>query len=152
MTLRFRATSSAATCVTAFGQSESQGGGLDGTVTVSASTFVGFEGKDPFLGIGGGVESRVTATASFSAGVFYTLEETVEFETGPLEDTVVFTTIPLDRYTYEIVSHPDPERIGEKIVVNLPRSPITLQVEREFFNRSMALADRVDWLSAVFLK
>jgi len=124
-------------CVTAYGQSETQEGGIDGTITVSASTFVGFEGKDPFLGIGGGVEERVTTSASFSAGRYYTLEETVEFETGPLEDTVVFTTIPLDRYTYEILSHPDPERIGEKIVVNVPRSPITLQVEREFFNGSV---------------
>lgn len=121
-------------CVSAYGVSESQDLGIDGSVTVSAGVFVSLEAKDPFFDIGVGAEASVTATASFSAGRYYTLEETVEYTTGPLEDTVVFTTIPLDQYTYTVVSHPDPEMVGEEIVINLPRSPITLQVEREFYN------------------
>ncbi len=125
-------------CVTAFGQTEGQEGGIDGTVTVSASTFVAFEAKDPFFGIGAGASQRLTASASFSASQAYQLEETIEFTTGPMEDTVIFTTVPLDQYTYEIVSHPDPDLVGETVVINLPRSPITLQVEREFYNQSVA--------------
>ncbi len=125
-------------CVTAFGQAEGQTGGVDGTVTVSASTFVSFEAKDPFFGIGAGASSRLTASASFTAARAYDLEETIEYVTGPVEDTVIFTTIPLDQYTYEIVSHPDPDLVGDTVVINLPRSPITLQVEREFYNQSVA--------------
>lgn len=125
-------------CVTAFGQTEGQSGGIDGTITVSASTFVSVEAKDPFFGIGAGASSRLTASASFTAGLSYQLEETIEFTTGPLEDTVIFTTVPLDQYIYEIVSHPDPDLVGETMVINLPRSPITLQVEREFYNQSVA--------------
>jgi hypothetical protein len=79
----------------------------------------------------------VTVAASFSAGRSYTLEETIEYTTGPIEDTVVFTTVPLDQYIYTIVSHPDPARVGEVVVVNLPRSPVTLQVERGFYNQSV---------------
>jgi hypothetical protein len=125
-------------CVTAFGQSETQDIGIDGSITVSATTFVSAEAKDPIFGIGAEAEERLTATASFSAGLSYTLEETVEFTTGPLEDTVIFTTVPLDQYVYTVVSHPDPALVGEKVVINMPRSPVTLQVSREFYNANVA--------------
>jgi len=121
-------------CVTSYGQSESQDIGVDGTITVSASVFVGGEAKIPVFDVGVETEQRVTASASFSAGRSYSLEETVEFTTGPIEDTVVFTTIPVDQYTYTVLSHPDPTLVGSKVTINLPRSPITLQVTREFYN------------------
>lgn len=121
-------------CVTTYGTSESQDGGVDGTVTVTASTWVG--GSVKVFGIGADVKSKVTRSASFSAGRFYSLEETVEFTTGPIEDTVVFTTIPVDQYTYTVIAHPDPTVEGEQVVINMPRSPITLQVERSFYNEN----------------
>jgi hypothetical protein len=126
-----------AACSTAYGTSESVMGGVDGTVSVSAGVFVSFEAKDPLLGIGAAGRAGVTVTASFSASQSYTLTESVEYSTGPLEDTVVFTTLPLDQYTYEVVAHPDPEMVGQTITVNLPRTPVTLQVEREFYNNSV---------------
>ncbi len=119
-------------CVTSYGLSESTQIGADGTVTVRASTSVG--GEVEIFGIGASVRETVSQSASFSAGLAYTLEESVEYTTGPVEDTVVFTTVPLDLYTYSVVSHPDPDQIGKQIVIRLPRSPITLQVERQFYN------------------
>lgn len=124
-----------AECVTSFGQSETQDLGIDGTVTIRASTWVGGEAK--IFGVGTELQKTITRTASFSAGRTYSLEETVEYTTGPIEDTVVFTTLPVDQYTYTVVSHPDPDVVGEKIVVNMPRSPITLQVERSFYNANV---------------
>jgi len=121
-------------CVTSYGTSESSDAGADGTVTVSTSAWVGGEAK--IFGVGASVKAKVNRSASFSAGRFYSLEETVEFSTGPIEDTVVFTTLPVDQYTYTVVSHPDPTVEGEKLVINLPRSPITIQVERGFYNDS----------------
>jgi hypothetical protein len=59
------------------------------------------------------------------------------FTSAPTEDTVVFTSVPVDRYTYTVVSHPDPEMIGQRTIVDLPRSPITLQAERGFYNGSV---------------
>jgi hypothetical protein len=59
------------------------------------------------------------------------------YTTGPVEDTVIFTTIPLDQYTYEITSHPDPELVGSKVVISLPREPIEVQVERERYNENV---------------
>ena len=59
------------------------------------------------------------------------------YTTGPIEDTVIFTSIPYDVYTYTMISNPDAELIGEKVVVAIPRSPVTLQVERDFYNANV---------------
>ncbi len=135
-------------CRTAYGTSEAQQGGIDGTVSVRASTFVGAQVN--LFGFGADVRSTVTQTASFSASHAYELEQTVEYTTGPMEDTVIFTTLPIDQYTYTVTSHPDPAMIGEKLVVNMPRTPVTLQVEREFYNASTP-ADAFKVGSNVFL-
>ena len=90
------------------------------------------------LPIVGGVEAEfkksVTLSASLSAGIAYTVEKSRTFTTGSLEDDVVFTTIPYDRYTYTILSHPDPDLVGGAVVVSLPREPIILKVDRDFYN------------------
>ena len=125
-------------CATSYGLASATTGGIDGDVSVSASSFVSFEAKDPFFGLGVEGRAETTVSASFSAGSAYSLEEKVEYTTGSLEDTVIFSTIPLDQYSYKVVSHPDPELVGQTIVVNLPRKPITLQVERSFYNQSVA--------------
>lgn len=121
-------------CRTIYGASESQRAGVDGTVSVRASTFVGGEAK--IFGFGAKVKSTVTTTASFSAARAYELEQTIEYTTGPMEDTVIFTTLPIDQFTYTVLSHPDPDMIGEEVVINMPRTPVTLQAEREFYNTS----------------
>ena len=53
---------------------------------------------------------------------------------------MLFTTIPIDQYTYTIVSHPNPELVGGEVVVSLPREPITVLTRREFYNAAI-LAD-----------
>ncbi len=135
-------------CRTTYGTAESQQGGVDGTVSVRASAFVG--GDVSIFGFGARVQATVTETASFSAGRAYELEQTVEYTAGPMEDTVIFTTLPIDQYTYTVLSHPDPEMIGSEIVINMPRTPVTLQVEREFYNASTP-ADAFKVGSNVFL-
>lgn len=126
-----------AACTTAYGQTQATTGGGQASVTVTASTFVSFETKLPLTEFGVEGKETLTTSASFSAGKSYALEETVEYTTGPLEDTVIFTTLPVDQYQYTVVSHPDPTKVGQRVVVNLPRTPITLQVERGFYNRSV---------------
>jgi hypothetical protein len=121
-------------CRTTYGGAESQRAGVDGTVSVRASTWVG--GDVEIFGFGASARETVTATASFSAGRAYELEQTIEYTTGPMEDTVICTTLPIDQYTYTVLSHPDPEMIGKQVVINMPRTPVTLQVEREFYNAS----------------
>ena len=127
-------------CRTSYGTSTSSTSGLEGTVTVMAGVHVGVGAEFKVFGVGAEAEvvDTVRAEASLSAGRSYELEKRIVYTTGPLEDAVVFTTIPLDQYTYTVQSHPIPELIGSKVVVSLPRSPITLIAERSFYNRSVA--------------
>lgn len=132
-----------AACSTTFGQGESTTVDAELTVTVKAGVHVGVESeaKLPIVGgVSASLKQSVTATASISAGTAYTVEKSRTFTSGPFEDGVVFTTIPYDRYTYTILSHPDPELVGGTVVVSLPREPIILKVEREFYNASITEA------------
>jgi hypothetical protein len=54
-----------------------------------------------------------------------------------LKDGVVFTTIPYDRYTYMILSHPDPDLVGGTVIVSLPREPFILKVDCYFYNANI---------------
>jgi hypothetical protein len=128
-------------CVTRFGQGTSTTVDASLTVTVKASVTAGLEAglNVPILGeIGSArVTQTVTAAASAWAGTAYTVEKTVTYTSGSLEDAVVFTSIPYDVYRYDIVSHPDPEFVGKLIVVRIPREPVTMIAERGFFNDAL---------------
>jgi hypothetical protein len=101
---------------------------------------VGFEAEFSALGV---KVSSFEATATIrsyltlSASRAYTLTKGIAYTTGPIEDTVILTTIPFDQYTYTVTSHPDPDLIGEKLVVSLPREPIDIQVERRRYNENV---------------
>ncbi len=128
-------------CVTRFGQGTSSTVDASLTLTVKASVTAGFEAEVnvPFIPVSAGVEMRktVTATASAWAGAAYTVEKTITYTSGSLEDAVVFTSIPYDVYRYDIVSHPDPEFVGKQIVIRIPREPVTMIAERGFFNDAL---------------
>ena len=131
-------------CRTAYGTADSTTVALENTTTISAGVVVGFETEES---AGSGVLNTKVAGfeavgsvklhASFSLSAAYSLTERVVYTTGPVEDTVIFTSIPYDVYTYTVTSNPDPEKIGGKIIVAMPRSPVTLQVERDFYNANV---------------
>lgn len=122
-------------CGTSFGQGSSSGVEREQKVTISASVSIGMKA------IGGALtqseleaKGKFSLAASYAHGYSYELEKSVVYATGPLEDAVVFSAIPYDQFTYEIVQHSDPTLIGQEVTVNLPREPITLLVERSYFN------------------
>lgn len=124
-------------CRTSYGQAESATTSEENSQTITASVSVGFETEFSALGVKvGGFEAiaKFTAAASKVQGTAYTLTQTVEHTTGPIEDGVIFTTVPIDQYTYTIVSHPNPELVGGEVVVSLPREPITVLTSRTFYN------------------
>jgi len=63
------------------------------------------------------------------------IEESYTYSTGN-EDKVIFSCIPYDIYYYKVLQSPDSEKIGMVFSVNLPRKPITLPVERGFYNNN----------------
>lgn len=127
-------------CTTSFGRGESSTIDASLTVSIKASvhTGVNLAANIPFVPESGvALKQTVTAKASVSAGTSYTLEKTITFSTGPLEDAVIFTTVPYDRYTYTVLSHPDPDLVGSTVAVSQPREPITLIADREFYNAAL---------------
>ena len=118
-------------CRTSYGEGASQSQERTNTVSVTASVSVGFERQ--IFGTGVDIEARLRTTASRSWSRSYTLSKRFSYFNGPSEDTVVLTTIPMDQYTYTLTAHPDPDLVGERVVVSLPREPIVLQVERGYY-------------------
>jgi hypothetical protein len=120
-------------CRTAFGKEISETTERTDGYSFVAGVSVGFDGTVPFVG---GPEALLETrnTLSYYDINGYTLSKRVLRETGALEDSVIFTTIPLDLYTYEILSHPNSDLVGEKIIIRLPREPVTVMVERDFYN------------------
>lgn len=129
-------------CRTTYGTAESSTIAFENTTTITAGVSVGtsvtFNVPVTAIKIGEiSAKLKVSASLSLSHSSSYTYTESVVYTTGPMEDTVIFTSIPYDIYTYTITSHPDPDVMGTEIVVSMPRSPVTLQVERSFYNANV---------------
>lgn len=124
-------------CRTAYGTATSQTDEETSSASVIAGVSVGFEAEFSALGVKvGGAEAIVNTRnkGTWYGGNAYTLTKSITRETGILEDSVIFTSIPYDVYTYQIVSHPNPELVGGEIQLRYPREPITIMSTVEFYN------------------
>lgn len=126
-------------CVTAFGSQTSSNVEAEASITVTSSASVGVQVDGGFI-TQSEFELRGTVTSTLTAtlGAAISRTDTITFATGPVEDTVIFTSVPVDRFTYRVVSHPDPVMVNATVTVNLPRDPVTIMVERSFFNANVA--------------
>ncbi len=121
-------------CFTTFGNETSNTVSEEQVISMTASASVGFKIGNDAAQTELALKATATATANSIKGSGYSYTSSIVYTTGTQEDAVIFTTVPQDQYTYAVVSHPDPTLIGKEIVVSLPRSTITLMVEREFYN------------------
>lgn len=124
-------------CRTAFGKGTSSSVSTENAWSLSVGSSVGYEVEFSAFGVKVGGAEAVLSTQNeyrkFTENT-YTLTKRVVHTTGPIEDSVIFTTVPLDVYTYAILSHPNPELVGGEIQVRLPREPISVMVDRDFYN------------------
>ena len=124
-------------CTTAFGKGTSSSTSTETAWSLSVGRSVGYEAEFSVLGVKvGGAEAVLNVQADFRKFTdnTYTVTKRVVHTTGPIEDSVIFTTVPLDIYTYQILSHPNPELVGGEIQVRMPREPISIMVDRDFYN------------------
>lgn len=126
-------------CRTAYGKAVSQTTEVEAGISVTAGVTAGFSASTPVVPSAASAEvtRTVQATARASVARAYTLTKQVLRETGGIEDAVIFTSIPLDIYSYEVLSHPDPSFVGKVVEVRLPREPVTAMVSREFYNATV---------------
>ena len=125
-------------CTTTFSFSGTETGEHEQSFTIEASAHIGASFSQSVFGTevaAGEIKLTVSESLTTLASTSVQVTRSVGFTTGPNEDAVVVTTIPFDQYFYEIVGHTNPEREGERIIISLPRAPITLLLEREFYNR-----------------
>jgi hypothetical protein len=122
-------------CTTTWGSSSSTT--LD--QTFSATVFGSVSFGVAAYGLGAKAEAKATigAAVSYERSRSYELTTGHSFTTGPLEDSVVFTSIPLDRYTYEIITSNDPNDIGNTITIDLPRDIVMLMTEVDYYNQNI---------------
>lgn len=127
-------------CRTSYGTAMSSMMSQTNGVSVTAGVSVGYKAEGNVGLISGSVEAAVSTKAALRnyRTTAYTLRTAVRRETGPLEDSVIFTSIPYDVYTYEILSHPNPDLVGEELEVRLPREPITIMATVDFYNQRLA--------------
>jgi hypothetical protein len=125
-------------CSTSWGSAQTGAAGRSFSVSVYGSVGAGIGGA----GAGASVKSLVKLNAEVSrvTSESYELSKSRTFSTGPFEDGVIFTSVPMDRYTYEriVARLPEDGFLGERLKVNLPRSPDMRIVTREYYNASLA--------------
>ena len=128
-------------CSTTFGNADVTTVTQETTVSVSASAYVGAKTavNVPWVGEVGAEKTRsISLRASASAGASYSVATSRRFTSGAFEDAVVFTTVPYDRYIYNVLAHPDHDMIGGVVELLLPRQPLVMKVEREFYNEHIS--------------
>jgi hypothetical protein len=122
-------------CETTWGSAASAE--LERTLSLKASGSV--SAGAGVAGAGGSftTKRKMSLSASVVTSESYELTRSLSFSTGPREDSVIFTTMPLDRYTYKAIVSSDPAELGANYLVNLPRDVIMMIAERGYYNASV---------------
>lgn len=119
--------------VTELGDAE----GPVGSFVVSVETLVSFE--DPTLGVDADLFERIRdqLRPEYLEGGFYSSSVSPLLVTGSTEDTVVYTSIAFDRFTYEVLqSNESPQFNGARLIVSIPREPLISAMELQTFNQN----------------
>lgn len=122
-------------CTTEYGEATSSSTGSEWDISVSSGFIIGGEFKA--WGNGFEIKGKLQKHHGLIWDSTYTVTTSIAYETGPLEDTVVCLVTPYDHYTYKVLADADPAAVGQLIHVSLPREPISLQVERSYYNDSI---------------
>ncbi len=79
-------------------------------------------------------EMKAEIETTQSVNTSYSVTKTAIYNTCGLEDLVVFSTTPFDRYLYTINSHPDTNLIGRVISIDVPQKPKMYSWTRSYYN------------------
>lgn len=132
-------------CYSSWGRSQSGAVGREFSVKVFGHVGAG-AGAAGVGGMGKWVV-KLSASAAVTTSSSYELSKSQTFSTGPFEDGVVFTSIPVDRYAYTLIRDNTDGlgTVGQRLEIRLPRSPDIRIVERDYYNRSItADAEPID--------
>ena len=121
---------------TTFGSKTETTDAYSTSFTVSASYTFGAEVECPLEGDALKVRNTATLGASFSYA--FESEKTMScshsYTTMTGNDAVIFSCVPFDVYTYEILSAPNSGATGKTMTVDFPRAPQLVMMDRDIFN------------------
>jgi hypothetical protein len=104
----------------------------------------GYEAEGLFDVYKASIKTSFESSFDWSATEATSVEESYSYTTSN-EDQVVFTAIPYDVYHYEVIQAPaNSKLVGKQLTVNLPRKPLTMPVERTFYNAHNGSALDID--------
>lgn len=131
---------------TYFGRSASTGNSDSTSVGFSIGASLDFEQDLSVFGVKiGSVKASVAFTnnTNWEWNTSYTVSQSVQYNCVGGEDKVVFTSVPMDTYSYEVLYSTDPsDKVGGILKINIPRKFDTYMTTREFYNENNgALAD-----------
>lgn len=136
-------------CTSSWGTAEARGTEAEKEVSYKAGIIVGYEWEaQSGGGIGvtasikiAGISAKVTLSEElgFHTSESYEVTRSVSYETGPMEDSVVFASVPYDFYTYEVIASTyintaDPGDVRELQRLGLPRTPVIRVATVDYYN------------------
>jgi hypothetical protein len=128
---------------TSFGTTTGSQVDREKSVGFSVGFSVGYESEGLFGLWSASVKTSFESSFDWTATESVSIVETYTYTTEN-EDKVVFTAIPYDVYYYTVIQAPDPDMVDKVITVNLPRKPVTLPVERTYYNANNGGALDID--------
>lgn len=146
---KFDAGQNTDSCTSSWGTAEVSGTEAEKEITVKAGIAGGYEWEAQSgggIGVVGsikvmGIAAKLTLSEElgFHDSESYEVTRSVSFETGPMENSVVFASIPYDFYTYEVIASnyvttDDPGEVRELQRLGLPRNPIIRMAEVGYYN------------------
>ena len=123
--------------VTTFGKKTSESASNTTKVGFSIGASIEYEGGASIFGV---KIATFKASASFENSMNWewttstTITKSITYTCNGGEDRVIFTAVPIDTYSYEILTSPTTNDVGKIFHINLPRDYSTYTVTREFFN------------------
>jgi len=111
---------------------------INNSITVKAGVTFGSDVEVPLLGSdAGAARDTLTIEAAFTVGFSITETRSVThaWTTMAGEDSVLYSCIPYDVYSYKVLSAPNTDSIGDIITIEFPRSPQIITMDRDRFNR-----------------
>jgi hypothetical protein len=147
-------------CTSSWGTARVSGTEAEREIKVKAGFTVGYEWEAQSGGgigvvgtvklMGFAAKLELSEELAFTRSESYEVSRSVSFETGPMEDSVVFASIPYDFYTYEVIARTyvttaDPGDVRELQRLGLPRTPIIRMAEVGYYNaHTTATAVKID--------
>uniref|UniRef100_A0A7C3IJ65 VCBS repeat-containing protein n=1 Tax=Gracilinema caldarium TaxID=215591 RepID=A0A7C3IJ65_9SPIR len=123
--------------VTTFGKKTSESASNTTKVGFSLGASLEYEGGASIFGV---KIATFKASASFENSMNWewttstTITKSITYTCNGGEDRVIFTAVPIDTYSYEVLTSPQSDDVGKILHINLPRDYSTYTVTREFFN------------------